>query len=236
MGPAVTDLEQVRLAELLATMSPELRAKYDAEAPSSGGYLMRMAIAERIKYEDLIASGQPARRITQAEVAPTLAAPSPNPKVWVVPCVTARLSDALMAAGETEGLRIWGRNVERGRTPRFRGGAEYHVFGQQCEIAAGVMLGIPWRSHFEQFDAPDLDPNIDVKGTHSHDGLRVLPDTNIEWRYVGVYAEPPMFYLTGWLPGRSTRDDRYPATRKDPTWRGWLIPETELWKFVAGEP
>jgi len=225
------DVVKERLVACLATMAPALRAKYDEQVSETTGDLMRLTIAEHLKYQAALEEGRRLERISAADATP--AAPGVHHTLYVL-AVQALITEDQKARGIAEGKRRVEVAERKHLVSHFETDLERHIRGAcgECVATENFILGERWDPLDRDFGI-DIKPDFHVKTTHLDYGLRVVPQPNQRWtegRYLHVFEQGDLYTLRGWLPARLVQDSRYPASAHNPAWtKGWVIPEHALW-------
>jgi len=118
-----------------------------------------------------------------------------------------------------------------------------HVLGARCELAAANFLQKPWSESVDTFNAPDIEPDFQVRGVRHQAQLTQggkpigsfeyrlkVKNTDVNlWRCILVVQNKPrVFELLGWIVAQDAKHQRWvddPGSRGKPA---YFVPRSEL--------
>jgi len=123
-------------------------------------------------------------------------------------CITLSADD--LAGAKALGDRRLSEARRMGLQNKYAAGAEneraIHAFGAAGEYAVARFLGVAIPATVNTFHAPDLLDDIQVRTRRKpHYELIVRTDDEDDHRYVLVYADPPTFWVRGFMYGHAAK-------------------------------
>ena len=104
-----------------------------------------------------------------------------------------------------------------------------------AEMAVAKFLNRYWVAGVNEFDAPDVSPNVEVRSTpYPHGKLIVRKDAPDDRPFVLVRGTLPNFEIVGWIRGGEAKRNEW---LMDPNGDGecFMVPETALYVFERKE-
>jgi hypothetical protein len=107
-------------------------------------------------------------------------------------------------------------------------GWNVHIEGAGGEIAAAKSLNRYWAATVNNFDRPDIEPDIQVRTRSKHEyELLIRPKDADAERFVLVTGRLPNYRIHGWIVGRDAKRDDWVQRHgnRDPA---FFVPQSEL--------
>lgn len=106
---------------------------------------------------------------------------------------------------------------------------EEEVIGACAEMVVAKYLGKFWSPSVNTFHkVPDIEPNIEVRGTAEPDNSLIVRDNDADDRwYILVIGKPPTMTVMGCIQGAEAKQDRW-LRNPNGHRRAWFVPQSAL--------